>query len=923
MAALFTSVWCLAGYFPVGRFLTLAIVAFSFAVWLFDTKGVVTRNEGIHGVLILAVLAVLYGGAQLVPLGRLTQVIAPGTLEVRNDFSADLLEAQVQGRDVSPPSESHHDRSHHDRSHHDRSHHDRSQRAESQLAEPSASRHDRATCLSLSRWQTKGATSTLVIGLLGLTLGWGLFRNESSRVFLLVGIMCCGATQVFWGVIQQIAYPDLIVWGLENPGNSTPFGTFLNRNHAADFLGMSIGCGIGLLVWCAEKWRVRQKESYAENVSMLVGILRPEVLFVSVLLVWTSAGLLSTLSRGGWISAALTFVVVYLTWRHARTSRRRSRSSISGRSTRLRRAFPAMLVAIVGILLVSGLSWLGMAPRVTKRLASLEWTKLSSDARFEHWLESLSAASHYLPMGSGLGTYGYAHLPFTDPLDGTWYSHAHNQYLEILVEMGIPGILILLIGMTMATLSICRGLVNGRKPDEVGVVVAALVAICMQAIHATAEFGLVMPANLLVFSIIVGAGLKVGEQPTFGRGSRSGPRRSPQSKFDIESKQFKFTRRRKRLASIGTFTFLIVVAAASIPSLVHLANRVQVDQMMQETSFTSSTPAPGIEEAKKSIADLSRLIERFPDSEHPRIRRARLRAHVQCRTAYDNLRANLDDRWDSSTDAREIWQSVTLENTIFVLHKDVIHESDSELQSKLAAHLRNSEELNRAWNELCDLLVINPIRPKAQLLLTQMAASTGRTWRCNLPRLEKLSPGDPEMSFAIGLLALSAGDHRTMLRNWRQTIEFDRKKTETIIDLSRQIVSEEEIVDELLPNNWAIFLRISRASEKVGTDDHFRNRLLLRAKEIINTSSLGPMERIQANYQVADQRGRYPEAAEWLLKAVQLDPHNHDLRYQAAKALVKSDSLNEAESQLRVGVGLAPRETRYHRLLSRIKRQNH
>ena len=221
MTAVFASTWCIAGHFPMGRLLTLALTGLALGVALIDPRFIASRQQSVPSVLLIAFAAVLFGVFQLVPLDHLAGRIAPGVVEIKTRYSQGLADSASE---LSVTAE-----------------------GQSDVTDRRSTTRDREmapTGLTLSRWDTKTAVSTFMIGLVGMTLGWLLFQTDAARIFLLAGIALCGASQVFWGIIQQVAYPDLIVWGYENPGNSSPFGTFLNRNHAADFLGMSIGCTI-------------------------------------------------------------------------------------------------------------------------------------------------------------------------------------------------------------------------------------------------------------------------------------------------------------------------------------------------------------------------------------------------------------------------------------------------------------------------------------------------------------------------------------------------------------------------------------------------------------------------------------------------------------------------------------------------------
>ncbi len=57
------------------------------------------------------------------------------------------------------------------------------------------------------------------------------------------------------------------------------------------------------------------------------------------------------------------------------------------------------------------------------------------------------ALRDYLPWGSGLGTFRSIYQLYEDPAEvtSTYVSHAHNDYVELALEAGLPGVLFLLL----------------------------------------------------------------------------------------------------------------------------------------------------------------------------------------------------------------------------------------------------------------------------------------------------------------------------------------------------------------------------------------------------------------------------------------------------------------------------------------------
>lgn len=68
------------------------------------------------------------------------------------------------------------------------------------------------------------------------------------------------------------------------------------------------------------------------------------------------------------------------------------------------------------------------------------------DPRFSFWPNVIYAIGQFGWLGTGAGTFDgvYRSVETLDTLTAAYLNHAHNDYLEIMLEMGIPGILLLL-----------------------------------------------------------------------------------------------------------------------------------------------------------------------------------------------------------------------------------------------------------------------------------------------------------------------------------------------------------------------------------------------------------------------------------------------------------------------------------------------
>ena len=107
---------------------------------------------------------------------------------------------------------------------------------------------------------------------------------------------------------------------------------------------------------------------------------------------------------------------------------------------RRRLRFPIAAVALIS---VGAMAAVYMSP-LQDRLPVSSSTSFESRQKF--WSNSVSAIGDHWLLGSGIGTFRDIYPRYEDhsAVTRTFVNHAHNDYLEIALESGIPGILLLI-----------------------------------------------------------------------------------------------------------------------------------------------------------------------------------------------------------------------------------------------------------------------------------------------------------------------------------------------------------------------------------------------------------------------------------------------------------------------------------------------
>jgi len=102
-----------------------------------------------------------------------------------------------------------------------------------------------------------------------------------------------------------------------------------------------------------------------------------------------------------------------------------------------------------------------------------------------------------------------------------FYDHAHNDYLQFAIELGVPLTALLLLWLLYLGWTAFQ--VMRRHEDKLlrGLCFGSLMALCHMALHSTVDFSLQAPANALLFLTILAIVVVAGHSPNSGRTTAS------------------------------------------------------------------------------------------------------------------------------------------------------------------------------------------------------------------------------------------------------------------------------------------------------------------------------------------------------------------------------------------------------------------
>jgi O-antigen ligase len=104
----------------------------------------------------------------------------------------------------------------------------------------------------------------------------------------------------------------------------------------------------------------------------------------------------------------------------------------------------------------------------------------------------------------GTGTFASVYPVYeTINFEGMVLVHAHNDYLEYLSEWGLVGFLLLAGAVLYIAVDSFRTWSKRRNPEIKGLALGGIIAVFIMLIHSLTDFNLHIPANRLLFSVVL------------------------------------------------------------------------------------------------------------------------------------------------------------------------------------------------------------------------------------------------------------------------------------------------------------------------------------------------------------------------------------------------------------------------------------
>lgn len=264
------------------------------------------------------------------------------------------------------------------------------------------------------------------------------------------------------GIIQHFTAEHQIYWMSSLNVQNDSFGPFVNRNHFAGFVELTLPIGLAMLIF-----RGMRRELFP--------------LLILLTIVPISALILSG-SRGGIIGFGFELCILAIL------------SKIGGneKSSRL---------AAVGIFVLAALAligWVG-ADKAIERFAAIRNFDLTVARRASMSQAAVHIFLEHPAKGVGLGALAAAYPRYETVYDGDVVEHVHNDYLEGLAETGIAGGVCGLGFLWFFYSESRRAFMASQGHFSRALHAGAIAAVSGMLLHSFLDFNLHIPSNAMLF----------------------------------------------------------------------------------------------------------------------------------------------------------------------------------------------------------------------------------------------------------------------------------------------------------------------------------------------------------------------------------------------------------------------------------------
>src|SRR5580692_542253 len=302
-------------------------------------------------------------------------------------------------------------------------------------------------------------------GLLCFLAGQTLLRGSQARSLAMI-FSLYGAALAAFALVYGVSSNGKLYWLRQPRNGGWIYGPYVNHNHYAGLMEMLVP--IPLILALTRLVSPRTRAAAAAAAALMVA-----TIFLSG-------------SRGGMLAIVAELVVLALLLVKQKRNLR-----------------TAMLVGVFLAIVVGFIIWIG-GDAVAKRWASVSssHSEISGDVRLNIDQDAFRMFLKKPVLGWGLGTFPVVYPGFRTFSTNFFVNQAHNDYLQLLVEMGLLGFGTMLWFLLALYTRALKKIGNWTGEISGAATLACVLGLSGILVHSALDFNLQIPANAALFYVL-------------------------------------------------------------------------------------------------------------------------------------------------------------------------------------------------------------------------------------------------------------------------------------------------------------------------------------------------------------------------------------------------------------------------------------
>jgi O-antigen ligase/tetratricopeptide (TPR) repeat protein len=725
--------------------------------------------------------------------------------------------------------------------------------------------------LSLAPGRTRIALAMAMAYLLIFVTAVQRLRSVSDIQRMLQGIGLSATWLSLFGLMQYFTSNGRYFWFYEVAGRSTaqsPVGPFFNRNHFAHVLALGIAPLFGWLVFSGPP---------IERTSTATGGFRRQPSSTTSAKQWglglaiavVGFALLLSMSRGGILAALCAMGTLGgLLWLKGMLG---SRHML---------AIGGLAALVVGLLSMHGYQ------NVVSRLDDLTSGSLDqmdqSAWRRKIWGANLAAIRDGWLTGSGAGSHADIYRAYFPESADVEFTHAESSVLQIATENGLPGMLLLIVAIGLASYWCVGSLRRATSRTERCTAATIASGLLASIAHACVDFVWYIPACMVLSLLLLACAVRMHQLTAATEASPA----------DLTWWGWH-----------GLATAVVGMAVVGIGTLWGPAQaarhwnsyRLTLKALAVEQGQQWRTPGGVERAAAQAQLDFFETTMLSQLQEVVRYNPQHARAHVRLAQLYLQRFNELQQQSDNAMSAESV--------------RDAAMASGFDSPRALRDWLRqalgsNAQLLYRSHHHARRALALGPLQGEAYLVLAQVCHLEGWSEQdvdVLLAQARQLRPHDGNVLFEIGRRQLTQGRTEEAFTTWATAYKATGVHQRQIISLLAAHWPATEFLQRFQPD-WSTFRDVWLRYRDYGRPEDLQQIVAYGFAQAEREATPTLDDAIHIWLRLAEMATELDDAAQTLRaaqRAYEAAPSQPGVRLALAKALIKTDDPQAAVPHLR------------------------